>query len=92
MTNPHSYEDRELGALLQAHIDDLSDGDTSPLGTALSNIKLAQGRISHETTHRDWLIADAVERGLSIRKVSDATGLSRSAVSDIVAKAKTSAA
>ena len=90
MTNQH--EDLELGALLQSHIDELSGGDTSPLGTALSNIKLAQGRIAKETEHRDWLIADAVERGLSVRKISDATGLSRGAVTAIVSKAKSSAA
>jgi len=92
MTNPKDHENRELGELLKAHIDELSDGDTTPLGTALSNIKLAQGRIAAETTHRDWLIANAVERGMSIRKIAEATGLSRNAVSAIVSKSKTSAA
>lgn len=92
MSTPTEHEDVALGEMLYAHIDELSEGDSSPLGTALSNIKLAQGRIDNETTHRDWLIANAVERGLSIRKISAATGLSRNAVATIVANAKTSAA
>ena len=66
--------------------------DTSSLGTALSNINLVQALIADDSSHRDWLIVNAVGRGLSIAKVCDATGLSRNAVLVIVANAKSSAA